>query len=200
MSSTTPNPGLGLSDWQVAGANNCPSDLKNDGTSTTECSLAAEGQLVLDPRCKSISGVWNPKGALHCCTRQLGRFPDTSHWQVGDLILFGEINPGFRSRSIALAQTRLGYAPKDARWTHAAVYVERDYICHATPFRGVRYEKIYPYIGNHILRVRRDASLSQSERFQIALQAAVRRQRYSLRELAALGRLSFSRSVLARFK
>jgi hypothetical protein len=157
-------------------------------------------RCTLEPSCTATVGLWTAPGGIPIATRKFGRFPDTNRWQIGDLVLFSQFEPDYGSRAIRFAQQNLGFIPDDARWNHAAVYMDNDFICDATPFWGVRYRKIYDYIGHYALRVRRDPLLSDKERTQIAIQAASHlRNPYCLRELGRIGAQSLRRLLLPQF-
>jgi hypothetical protein len=195
----------------VATANIYPSDYLSDerpnaqeqsvpNVSASDLAYQKNPRFSLDPDSTAITGLWAAPGGIPLAIRKFGRFPDTNRWQIGDLVLFSSLEPDHGSKAIRFAQQNLGYIPDDARWTHAAVYMDNDFICDATPFLGVRYRKIYDYIGHYALRVRRDPSLSDKERVQIAIKAAsYLRNPYSLRELVRIGAQSLRRLLLGEF-
>lgn len=150
------------------------------------------GQIVLDPEDATTTGKWIPPGPIPRSLRQFGRFPDVSKWLPGDLVLFSAIHPDWISRSIIRGQERGGYAQEDARWHHVAVYLgDGISICEAV-LTGVRYAPIYRYIGNHLLRVRRDPNLSSDQRWQIAMQSLTRLSSpYGFRSILSLARQSW---------
>jgi hypothetical protein len=101
------------------------------------------------------------------------------------------MTPDAAARQIVSAQTRGGYAPEDAQWQHAAVYIGEGYVMEAT-LRRVRYAPIYPYLGEHRLRLRRPLDLSDDDRWRIAIQASVRaNERYGWQSILRLLRLSY---------
>ena len=157
-------------------------------------------RFSLEPNCTATAGIWTAPGGIPLAIRKFGRFPDTSGWQIGDLVLFSQLKPDHGSRIIRSAQHNLGYSRDDARWSHAAIYMDNDFICDATPLRGVSHREIYDYIGHHALRVRRDPSLTDRERTQIAVQAAIHvRNSYSFGELGRIARQCLRRSLLRQF-
>ena len=88
----------------------------------------------------------------------------------GDLILVSATSPNHIQKAIERVQIKGGYAAEHAQWHHAAVYLGDYGICEATR-SGVKADKIYQYIGNHKIRVRRDTSLALNQRWKIAVQA-----------------------------
>jgi len=61
------------------------------------------------------------------------------------------------------------------------MYVGDALICEVQLWRGVRIRPLYDYVGRHCLRFRRDAAISEDERWKLVLHAVFRlRQRYSL--------------------
>lgn len=145
-------------------------------------------QLVLDPEDLTTTGHWTPSGPIPSALRQFGRFPDVRKWLPGDLLLFSAVSPNWIAQQIIQGQQRGGYAEDDARWHHAAVYLgDGMSICEAVS-RGVRSIPIYPYIfGGYRLRVRRDNSLSDEERWKVAIQSLTRlRSPYGFRGIISL--------------
>lgn len=121
-------------------------------------------------------------------------FPNIDDWLPGDLVLVSPVNPDWIHRQISAAQVRTGYAAADAQWQHAAVYTGDGYVCDAGT-SGVRYAPIFNYVGGHLIRVRRDFSLSSDERWRLVVQAIVRLgQPYNFREILSVYRSSLSMS------
>ena len=136
-------------------------------------------QQILDPDDTSTSGTWTPPGPIPKSVRSFGRFPDIDSWRPGDLVLVSSSKQPYLSRKIIAFQENGGFAPDDARWHHAAVYVGQRRICEAL-VTGVTTSLIYKYIGNHKLRVRRDPQISPSDGYEVALNAMLRmRSSYS---------------------
>lgn len=135
--------------------------------------MARDRQNYLDPRVESASGSWQPPGPIPKKIRRFGRFPDTALWKPGDLLLFSAVRPSLASRAIIRTQTNGGFNEKHARWHHAAVYVGHNHLCEAV-LSGVRYGPIYPYVGAHLIRVRRDESLSEISRYELAIRSLAR--------------------------
>jgi len=149
-------------------------------------------QKVLFPATEPMPGAaWIPSGPIPKALREFGKFPNLDQWRPADLLLVASIAPDTSVRQIVSAQARGGYAPEDARWQHAAVYIGEGYVVEAT-LGGVRYAPIYPYLGGYCLRLRRPLHLSEEERWRIAIQASVRcNERYALQSILRLFRLSF---------
>jgi uncharacterized protein YycO len=123
--------------------------------------------------------------------RKFGRFPDLGVLQPGDLLLFSALEPGLVSKGIRIFQEQAGYSESDARWHHAAVYLGVDgAICEATA-GGVKQGYLYDYIGGHLIRARRDASLSRDEGWRIAVQALCELgSSYAIQRVAAMSKQS----------
>ena len=149
-------------------------------------------QKVLLPSTEPTPGAtWIPPGPIPRTLRQFGKFPNLEQWRPADLLLVASITPDAAVQQIVSAQARGGYAPEDARWQHAAVYIGEGYVMEAT-LRRVRYAPIYPYLGGHSLRLRRPLDLSDDDRWKIAIQASVRsNERYAWQSIVRLLRLSF---------
>jgi hypothetical protein len=149
-------------------------------------------QKVLLPSTEPAPEVrWIPPGPIPKALRDFGKFPNVDQWRPADLLLVASIAPDAAVRQIVSAQARGGYAPEDARWQHAAVYIGEGYVVEAT-LHGVRYAPIYPYLGAHCLRLRRPLNLSDDDRWKIAIQASVRsNERYAMQSILRLLRLSF---------
>lgn len=94
--------------------------------------------------------------------------------QPGDLILVSPLHLSGIPKQIMAAQELGGYAPEDARWYHAAVYVGASVgLCEATR-KGVNADHLYDYVGKHLFRVRRDTSMHRETGWEIAVNALVR--------------------------
>jgi hypothetical protein len=143
-------------------------------------------QYILDPEVEGSVGTISLPDPKPHTIRRFGRFPSTDLLYPGDLLLFSAVKPELTSRLIASAQMRGGFANEHARWTHAAVYVGRNYVVEAVE-KGVQYERLYGYVGGHRLRARRDPDLSVEQRYEIVIQALTRiRERYSYGALPRL--------------
>lgn len=148
--------------------------------------MACNHQIYLDPSVEGASGSWKPPGPIPQKLRRFGRFPNTSLWKPGDLLLFSAVRPSLASRAIVRTQTNGGFAEQDARWHHAAVYVGHNHICEAV-LSGVRYGPIYPYVGAHLIRVRRDETLTEMNRYELAIRSLAHlREDYSVKLLPLL--------------
>jgi hypothetical protein len=105
---------------------------------------------------------------------------------VGDLLLLSAVRQPLVSRWIVAAQLRGGFDSSHARWHHAAIYVGHDHICEAVP-TGIRYGPVHRYVGTHLIRVRRDASLTAVQRYELALRSVVRlKEMYSVLHMPRL--------------
>jgi hypothetical protein len=152
-------------------------------------------QLVLDPRQAQSNGTtWRPTGPLPAKVRAFALFPNIDDWLPGDLVLVSPVFPDWIERQIVDAQTRCGYSPEDARWHHAAVYMGDGYVCEAGT-SGVRYAAIFNYVGDHLIRLRRDFDLTSDQRWRLAIQAVVRLgEPYGFRDILSIYKTSFSMS------
>lgn len=130
-------------------------------------------QIILDPSDQRTIGEWAPRGPIPSDLRKFGRFPDIATWQPGDLILVSAIRPSGVSSAIISTQTQGGYHQDDARWHHAAVYTGGEALCEATR-HGVMAGLLYPYVGAHRLRIRRDPSITREQGWEIAVAAMTR--------------------------
>lgn len=155
-------------------------------------------QITLDPRKATSDGdTWRPTSPLPVKVRRFGFLPNIDEWLPGDLLLVSPVDPDWIHRQITDAQTRCGYPEEDARWQHAAVYMGDGYICEAST-NGIRYVSVFTYVGEHLLRVRRDFSLTNNERWRLAIQAVVRLgEPYDFRKILLIYRSSFSTSWTA---
>jgi len=158
-------------------------------------------QSVLDPRQTVASGTaWSPQEPIPVRVRSFGLFPNVDDWLPGDLLLVSPIHPDWIDRQICQAQERSGYAPEDALWLHAAAYMGDGYLCEAGT-SGVRYVPVSNYVGEHMIRLRRDPSLTDPERWRLAIQAVVRLgEPYDFLEILSVFKHSLSTSWTAAFR
>ena len=118
--------------------------------------------------------------------RSFGRYLDTSALVPGDLILFHAKRPNIAQKAIIGAQRRGGYGNEDARWHHAAVYTGEDFVLEAV-LSGVRHHPLFTYFPRYLIRVRRDASLTDAQRLSLVVKAmSAMRRGYSLAQLPFL--------------
>ena len=133
-------------------------------------------QQVLDPAnvASARTRPQSPPRTLPPSVREFGYLPDFDEWKPGDLLLFAASRPGLVQRRIVSVQKAMNYSAADARWHHAAVYIGDRYLCEARP-GGVRYHPVVESIGSStLLRIRRDPSLDDSQRFRLAIHALMR--------------------------
>jgi hypothetical protein len=149
-------------------------------------------QRVLDPRQPTAQGSWTPPGALPPALRKFGHFPDLSSLWPGDLLLVSSLKPTAGSKLIVATQQIGGYAEEDARWHHAAVYVGAKIgICEAN-LDGVAATAIYPYVGGHLLRARRDPHISRDQGWEVAAHSLLRlHAKYSKGMILKLAKKAF---------
>lgn len=79
-------------------------------------------------------------------------------------------------KAIRSVQTMGGYAHEDARWEHAAVYIGDGALCEANR-KGVQIGSIFDYAADHLIRIRRNTSLTQDERWELVVNA-LKQQNY----------------------
>lgn len=119
--------------------------------------------------------------------RQFGFVPAIDRILPGDLILYGGI--GKAGGWIEAAQSRAGFSDQDARWTHAAIYLDDGFVVEAVVRAGVVQRSIYDDIPSRPMRFRRVEGLSEVERYRIALRALSRLGRsYAIARIPSLGR------------
>ena len=130
-------------------------------------------QEVLDPRQIGVPAPpKSPPTTLPPVVRRFGYLPDFDAWRPGDLLLFSAVSPDRLQRRIVGTQEGLGYSADDARWHHAAVYIGDRHLCEARP-GGVRYRPLVKAVDitSTLIRVRRAPSLSDDDRFRVAIRA-----------------------------
>lgn len=126
-------------------------------------------QLCLHPEDPS-SGTAAVAGPLSPNELKLKKVVDLSTLLAGDLILTSALSPNYIQQRIRGVQTKGGYQEPDAKWEHAAMYIGRGVLCEATR-KGVQRNMLSHYVGSHVLRARRDHTLSIEMRFELAIQA-----------------------------
>lgn len=137
-------------------------------------------QIFLDPlTVADASNVidWKPDYPIPKRLREWGFCPNFEDWLPGDLILVSALTPGFIGQAIRSVQKNGGYAPEDSRWEHAAVYIGSGALCEANR-KGVCIGSIFDYADNHLIRIRRNNSLNQDQRWELAVNA-LKQQNYS---------------------
>lgn len=144
---------------------------------------------MLDPR--DVSGnlannSWTPDIPIPPRLRRFGYYIAHNSLQPGDLILFSSINPGWIPRMIRKVQARGGYDNLDAQWEHAAVYIGNHGICEATK-KGVEANRIFDYIGSHLIKVRRNPNLTLDQGWKLVTHALLLKDyRYGFFSVAEL--------------
>lgn len=156
-------------------------------------------QLVLSPRHTATVGTWQPPTSLPEGVRKFGRFPDVNALLPGDLILTRALKCDYVSKRIHGAQKQGGQHWRDARWTHAAVYmgdkirvIEANFDWFQWGQNGVKMAQLSDYVGGYRLRFRRFPGLTPDERWLIVIAAMTRinapyRFRYLFSALGAAG-------------
>jgi hypothetical protein len=130
-------------------------------------------QIILNPKSVKDSdnlNTWEPEYPIPNAVREWGYCPNFNDWLPGDLILVSAIKPNFIVKAIWSIQKKGGYSYDDARWEHAAVYIGSGALCEAST-KGVRIRTIFDYTGSHLIRIRRNSSLTNDQRWEIAVNA-----------------------------
>jgi hypothetical protein len=112
-------------------------------------------------------------------TRQFGFVSNFADCLPGDLILFKDRKPSYTSRLIKRGQN-LDFAPEDSQWTHAGIFLYRDFVLEAIPWRGVHTRTLYDDIPRRMLRIRKNPNLSQ--RPALRTEHATKEYRATLRD------------------
>jgi hypothetical protein len=132
--------------------------------SVPEQSTSVTPQKVLSPT-KATEGVARIEEALPPEIRKFGRILDTSNLWPGDLLLSADATGKHTiSAMIEGVQAKGGYAPRHARWVHAAMYLGDDrQVVEASFEEGeVRISRLEEYYdGKSLLRFRRSRKVSQ---------------------------------------
>ena len=128
-------------------------------------------QAELDPQQPIVALGEKSIFALPAHVRRFGYVPDLSTCLPGDLVLFRSHHPNITGRTIAAAQLAGGIAPEHSRWTHAAIFLSDDFVVEASPMTGVAQRTLYIDVPDKIIRIRRQPSLTEVERYRIALRA-----------------------------
>lgn len=131
--------------------------------------------IILKPEDPPAETECIPPATLPAHVRAFGKLPNAEKWLPGDLILVSSMKPDFVQRAIKKVQIKGGYSEEHAQWHHAAVYLGDYGLCEASR-NGVNARKIYPYIGGHLIRVRRDKNLKNNQQWKIAVQALLRQK------------------------
>ncbi len=153
----------------------------------------------LDPRKPVHTREIRPDKPLPRHIRKFGYLPDAGFLLPGDLILVHNLKLPYFSKAIVSAQRNGGYQEEDARWHHAAVYIDGYLICEAQ-LSGVKTDYLYQYIPTHLIRIRRDVSLLPDDRWKIVVNALRKlREPYGFRSIVALywqSKIGFWRPIL----
>lgn len=133
--------------------------------------------LICDPGDKNqLVGAreWKPTVPVDRALRKFGYCLDVASLLPGDLVLVSAREPGLVAAAITHVQTMGGYAPEDARWQHAAVYVGDGAICEAVR-SGVKVSLLHDYVPSHRMRFRRAPQLMGEKGWSMAVQALKRK-------------------------
>lgn len=153
-------------------------------------------QIVLDPNSIADASREVSIPLLSPKTRKFGYVPAIDQLLPGDLVLYSESD--FVARLIDNWQRRAGFSNDDARWSHAAVYLDDGFVVEAIPKGGVVQRSIYEGIPSGLMRFRRLVGLSDIDRYRIALRALSRLGRsYSISRVPKLS-LSLGRGLWNR--
>jgi hypothetical protein len=144
-------------------------------------------QEILDPADTNGAAGAMSVPLLPARIRKFGYVPAVDVLAPGDLILYG--GTGTVGQWIIAAQSKAGFAQEDARWTHAAVYLDDGFLVEAVVKGGVVQRSIYDNVCDRPMRFRRIPDLTETDRYRIALRALSRLGRsYSTFQIPSLGR------------
>jgi len=143
--------------------------------------MGTEAQLELLPDALP-GGTTRVARALPAATRSFGKLLDCSVLRPGDLMLTRDLSPEWTGKLISEVQTKGGYAERDSRWSHAAMYVgDGAHVVEATfdsPMGGgdVRLTTLDDYCQGHAaLRFRRSRFItSDVEGWKLCVRAMSR--------------------------
>ena len=131
------------------------------------------------------TGTFTPTGPLEPFELKLGKVIDLSKLCPGDLILVSSVKLTVVGGAIRKVQAQV-YQGEHARWEHAAIYIGKGFICEATR-QGVAMATLSKYMVNHVIRARRDNTLSLQQQYEIAIHALTRQNAtYSYLEIGKL--------------
>ena len=146
-------------------------------------------QLELDPREVPVDAA--PLSASHTLSPKLRAFgfvPDVTVLRPGDLILVRPIRPTIASRVIEFAQTRAGFVPDNARWTHAAVHLYDGMVIEAAKRPGIVQRRLEEDVPKNVMRIRRVPGFSNTDMYEMALRATTKLgQKYANVNILMLG-------------
>ncbi len=169
-----------------------PSERKRDMSRAALPSFRALPSLQYNPAPQlellpevTAGGVARVYRALPGRTRKFGKLIDTNHLWPGDLLLSRPTSPETISQRIIEVQVKGGYAPADARWTHAAMYLGDDENVIEATFDSalqngnVRMTSLDEYCqGDHAVRFRRPKYLKdQAAGWRLCVRALSRMKR-----------------------
>lgn len=118
--------------------------------------------------------------------RALGKAPDVSVLEPGDVVLFSPYQPKPHQSAIIELQKK-SFAAPHARWTHVSIVFDRERIVEAVTPR-VSCSTIYSQVVHGKLRVRRAIGLTTRERYRIAIEAMSSiGRRYSVGHAVGMG-------------
>ena len=145
-----------------------------------------------------LDGVVSPNRRLPERIRQAGYIPHLPDFQVGDLILYWPRQPKWRHRLIRNTQLK-AYNEADARYVHAAVYLDDFLVCEAVG-GGVRTDTLLDALTDYRLLVRRPKYEDGEDEFKVAMRSLMRlSQSYNYAYLWAIFRHALSGLHKGRF-
>jgi hypothetical protein len=136
---------------------------------------------AVDPS-RVLEGTAPPDRRLPEPIRRAGYIPHLADLKVGDLVLYWPRAPRWRHRIIRNTQLKV-YNETQARFVHAAVYLDNFYVCEAVGV-GVRVDTLLDALPDYRLLVRRPDYKSGEDEFKVAMRSLMRlRQGYNYRYL-----------------
>lgn len=125
-----------------------------------------------------LDGTVSPNRRLPESIRRAGYIPHLDDFSVGDLILYWPRRPKWRHRIIYNTQCT-AYDDEQARYVHAAVYLDDFLVCEAVG-SGVRTDTLLDALSDYRLLVRRPKYREDEDGFKVAMRSLMRlRQGYS---------------------
>lgn len=101
--------------------------------------------------------------------QNLGKVPDVSLIEPGDVILFAPLRPAAHQKLIKWVQSLASQSSSE--WTHAAIAFDKDRIVEAITRNGVCCGSLFDSCADYKIKIRRPTNLSPIERMRFAMEA-----------------------------